>query len=110
MAVAFDSLDNTTKDQMACTFACLLLHDEGLEVNASNINKVLDNTGNKVTPYWPMLVSQALAGRNLGDLLTVSGGGNAPQAQNNAPVEAKKEEIKKRKKKRKKRKTKPADS
>merc|ERR1712118_611400 len=82
------------------TFASLLLHDEGMEISADNINKVLNNTGNKVTAYWPMLVAQALAGRNMGDMLTVSGGGNAPQAQtSNAPVEevrggAKKEEKK----------------
>merc|ERR1712226_869356 len=84
-----------TKDQMVCTFAALLLHDEGTELNAANLNKVAKATGNNVAPYWPMLFCNALAGRSVGDFLAVSGGSAPVQAAdsgNAAPAPGKVEE------------------
>merc|ERR1711976_331449 len=99
MAQAFNTLDDTTRSQMACTFAALLLHDDRSEVNAGNIQKVCDAAGVKVAAYWPMLFANALQGQDIGSFLNVSGG-SAP-----APVSgggatggdggAKKEEAKK---------------
>merc|ERR1711904_506259 len=100
--MSWSSLDQVTKDQMSCTFAALFLHDEGIEVNAANLNKVLTATNNKVAGYWPMLFANALAGRSVGEFLAVSGGsapaqvattsgGDAPQ-QEAAKEEEKKEE------------------
>merc|ERR1711879_587456 len=86
--------------QMACTFAALL-HNEGTELNAANLNKVFKATGNTVAPYWPMLFCNALAGRSVGEFLAVSGGsapaqvadsGNAGPAKQEAKAEEKKEE------------------
>merc|ERR1719488_204147 len=69
--MSWSSLDQATKDQMSCTFAALFLHDEGVEVNAANLNKVLTATNNKVAGYWPMLFANALAGRSVGEFLAV---------------------------------------
>merc|ERR1711874_218721 len=74
MAQPFNSLDANTRDQMGCTFATLMLHDMGTEVNAANMKKVLDAAGLKVAPYWPMLFANALEGKSVGDFLAVSGG------------------------------------
>merc|ERR1711982_276457 len=100
MAAPFNSLDETTHDQMGCTFAALLLHDEGIEVNNANLKKTIEASGNKVAGYWPMLFANALAGRNVGDFLAVSGGsapvqqstGGAP-AQNETAAAPKEEEA-----------------
>merc|ERR1712083_317249 len=102
MCQPFNSLDAATKDQMACTFAALLLHDEGTELTAANLNKVFKATGNTVAAYWPMLFCNALAGRSVGEFLAVSGGsapaqvadsGNAGPAKAEAKKEEKKEEV-----------------
>merc|ERR1711953_1369108 len=80
MALPFNSLDETQRSQMACTFASLLLHDEGIELNNGNLKKVIDAAGVKVAPYWPMLFAQALQGKDLGSFLNVSSG-SAPVQQ-----------------------------
>merc|ERR1711907_720830 len=100
MAAPFNSLDDTQRSQMACTFAALLLHDDRTEVNADSLSKVVKAAGVNVAPYWPMLFAQALNGKDIGSFLTVSsgsapqqvasGGGNAPAG--GAKEEAKKEE------------------
>jgi len=90
MAQAFDTLDTTTRSQMACTFATLLLHDSGIEVNTANLNNVLKQAKVDVAPYWPMLFCNALDGKNVGDFLAV-GSGSAPQQTGNTetgPVKA----------------------
>jgi len=78
-AVAFNQLDKTTHDEYACTFAALILHDEGIEITADKIKKVVEASGNKVDGYWPGLFAKALAGRNVGELLSAGApAGGAP--------------------------------
>ena len=92
----FTQLDAQKRDQFACTLASLILHDEGSDVNADAISKVLKAAKITVAPYWPMLMGKALEGKNVGDFLKVSGGaapapGQAPaqgQAQGQAKEEA----------------------
>lgn len=72
---AFHQLDKQTHDEYACTFAALLLHDEGLEITADKLKKLIEASGNKVESFWPGLFAKALQGRNINDLLS---GGAAP--------------------------------
>jgi len=81
-AVAFDQLDKATHDEYACTFASLILHDEGVDITADKIKKLVEVSGNKVESYWPGLFAKALQGKNIADLLA---GGGAP-AQTAGPV------------------------
>ncbi len=77
--MAFNQLDKTTHDEYACTFAALILHDEGIEITADKIKKVVEVSGNKVDSYWPGLFAKALAGRNVGELLSAGApAGGAP--------------------------------
>ena len=78
MAVAFHQLDKQTHDEFACTYAALILHDDGIEITAEKIKKLIEASGNKVESYWPALYAKALQGKKIGDLL--SGGGAAPAA------------------------------
>ena len=88
-------LDANNKDQLACTLAALILHDEGSDVTGDSINKVLKAAKITVAPYWPTLLGKALEGKNVGDFLKVSGGGSAPapaqNAQGGAPAQGKDE-------------------
>merc|ERR1711894_666843 len=88
-----------TKDQMACTFSALFLHDEGIEVTAANLNKVLTATNCKVAGYWPMLFANALQGHSVSEFLAVSGGSAPAQvATTNAGGDAPAKEDKKEEK------------
>merc|ERR1711862_450998 len=69
-----NSLDETQRSQMACTFAALLLHDDRTEVNAESLAKVVNAAGVNVPAYWPMLFANALAGKDIGSFLNVSSG------------------------------------
>merc|ERR1711862_276619 len=69
--------------ELACTFATLILHDEGQAVNSNSIAKLLKAAKVDVEPYWPTLFANALSDANIGDMLMSSGGSGAP-----APVAA----------------------
>lgn len=77
MTTAFDQLPETTRDQMACVYSTLLLHDDGQEVSEENLNKVLKAAGLSVAPYWPSLFINAIGDKPIDSLLSV-GGGAAP--------------------------------
>merc|ERR1712050_43014 len=98
MAQPFNSLDDTTRSQMACTFAALLLHDDGTELTDASLKKLLDAAGVNVQAYWPVLFVDALRGQDMGSFLNVSAG-SAPVQQaptgGNAPTDAPKAEAKK---------------
>ena len=81
----FTQLDAQNRDQLACTLAALILHDEGSDVNSESLSKVLKQANVNVAPYWPMLLGKALEGKNVGDFLKVSGGSGP--AQSHAPLQ-----------------------
>ena len=88
-AVASSQLDRATHDQLCCTYAALILHDDGQEVTAAKINKLIDSSHNSVEKYWPILFSRTLGGRDLNGLIfATSGGSAAPTATAGTPAQA----------------------
>ncbi len=87
-------LDKNAIAELACTYAALICHDEGLEVNAAQITKLIEASGNKVDSFWPNIFAKALAGKNVGDLLCGGGAAAAAPAQASAAPAAKVEEKK----------------
>merc|ERR1712141_389373 len=87
--------------EQACTYAALILQDEGLEISADNLQKLIKAAGISVEPFWPGLFAQALSSCNVAELITNigSGVGAAPAAGAAATggdsAEAPKEEAKK---------------
>merc|ERR1711998_538039 len=84
--------------ELRCSYAALMLHDDGLEITSEKLSAVIKASGNNVEPYWPMLFAKALKSANVGDLLTqVASAGPAagPAAAGGAAAEAPKEEEKK---------------
>ena len=68
--VEVSALSKQQHDELACTYAALLLHDGELEITEEKLNKVITASGNEVEGYWPGLFAKALQGRNIDDLLT----------------------------------------
>ena len=94
----------STKAELACVYAALILVDDDVAVTGEKISTILKAANVEVEPYWPGLFAKALEGVNVKDLITNIGSGvgaapagaAAPAAGGDAPAaEAKKEEKKK---------------
>merc|ERR1712216_82454 len=91
-------LSQAEHDELCCSYAALMLHDDGLEITSEKLSAVIKASGNTVEPYWPMLFAKALKQANVGDLLTqvaTAGPAAGPAAAGGAAAEAPKEEEKK---------------
>merc|ERR1711959_647843 len=97
-SVEAGSLSQAEHDELCCSYAALMLHDDGVGITAEKLAKVIKDSGNTVEPYWPMLFAKALKSANVDELLTnvASAGPTAPAAGGAGPaaVEEKKEEKK----------------
>ncbi|ETO14185.1 acidic ribosomal protein P1 [Reticulomyxa filosa] len=47
--------NKNTIAQLACTYASLILHDDGVDISVENVNKLLDASGVKIEKFWPKL-------------------------------------------------------
>ncbi|KAG6433044.1 hypothetical protein SASPL_104649 [Salvia splendens] len=87
---------------VACTYAALVLHDDGIAITADKIATLLKSANLTVESYWPSLFAKLCEKRNLDDLVMNVGSGGcaavavpAPTGGAAAPaVEEKKEEAK----------------
>jgi len=82
-SVSPDQLTKEQKDELCVSYAALMLHDDGLEINAEKLTKIIKASGNEVEPYWPMLFAKALKGQDVGALLSnigSAGGAAGPAA------------------------------
>jgi large subunit ribosomal protein LP1 len=99
-AVEVANLSQAEREELLCSYAALILHDEKADVTADNINKLITAAGGSVEPYWPTLFARALKSVKIADLLKNAGSapsaapasGAAPAAAGAAPAAAKKEE------------------
>ncbi|XP_065871522.1 large ribosomal subunit protein P1-like [Euphorbia lathyris] len=94
--------------ELACSYATLVLHDDGIPVTAETIAALVKAANVSVESYWPSLFAKLAEKRNIDDLIfNVGSGGAAAPLAVSAPaagagdaaaaapaVEAKKEEPK----------------
>eukprot|EP00033_Pygsuia_biforma_P000006 GCRY01000009.1.p1 GENE.GCRY01000009.1~~GCRY01000009.1.p1 ORF type:complete len:106 (+),score=48.78 GCRY01000009.1:82-399(+) len=66
--------------ELACTYASLILHDDGIEITAEKIESLLTAANVKFDSYWPSIFAKALATVDVAELLTSGGGAAAPAA------------------------------
>ncbi|RVW89002.1 60S acidic ribosomal protein P1 [Vitis riparia] len=66
--------------EIACTYATLILHDDGISVTPEKINTLVKAAKVEVESYWPALFAKLVEKRNVEDLIANvgSGGGGAP--------------------------------
>ncbi|XP_042001638.1 60S acidic ribosomal protein P1-like [Salvia splendens] len=83
--------------ELGCTYAALLLHDDGIPITAEKISTMLKAANVPVESYWPALFAKLCQNRNVDDLILNVGAGGAAAVvavAANAPIaaEEKKEE------------------
>ena len=61
--------------ELACTYAALILQDEGAEITADSISALVKAAGVSVEPFWPGLFEKALQSCNVSELITNIGSG-----------------------------------
>ncbi|GAB5364888.1 hypothetical protein AAMO2058_001008900 [Amorphochlora amoebiformis] len=89
------------KQELATSYACMILGDCDLKINDENIKKILDAAQIKVEPYLPKLFSQLLIGKDMMEMFAscggapAAGGGGAGGAAAGGEGEESKEEKKK---------------
>ncbi|KAK3120877.1 hypothetical protein QOZ80_8BG0643000 [Eleusine coracana subsp. coracana] len=79
-----------SSSEVACTYAALILHDDGIPITAEKIATIVKAANIKVESYWPALFAKLLEKRSVDDLILSvgSGGGAAPVAAAAAPAGA----------------------
>ena len=52
-------------NELACVYAALILHDDGLEISSDNIALILKAANIEVEPYWPTLFAKLCKGKSM---------------------------------------------
>ncbi|KAL7184610.1 hypothetical protein ACSBR2_026708 [Camellia fascicularis] len=68
--------------ELACSYAALILHDDGIPVTAEKIATLVKAANVPIESYWPGLFAKLFEKRNIDDLImnVGSGGGGAAVA------------------------------
>ena len=66
------SISKAEHDELCCVYAGLLLHDEGIEITADKIQKIIKASGNTVDDYYPEFFAKYLAKADIKSMLSVS--------------------------------------
>jgi ribosomal protein L12E/L44/L45/RPP1/RPP2 len=82
-------------DELCVSYAALMLHDGGVEINEENLLKLITASGNEVEAYWPMLFSQLLQKQDINELICVPRGGGGAGGAGGAGGDAAAEEEEK---------------
>ncbi|MCL7024502.1 hypothetical protein MKW94_027439 [Papaver nudicaule] len=75
--------------EIACTYATLILHDDGIAVTAEKIATLIKAANVQCESYWPNLFAKLAEKRNIEDLITnigAGGGGAAASVAVSAPA------------------------
>merc|ERR1712146_782373 len=77
------------REELAITYAALILHDDGLPITEENLNKILTAANVKVQPFWPRIFAKILDGKDAStiDDIIMGGGAAAPAGDSGAVAE-----------------------
>ena len=67
----------SSNDELAVTYASLILHDGNAPITAEKLAEVCQAAGVTVAKHWPKLFAKILATKDLDDLITNVGGAPA---------------------------------
>merc|ERR1719230_1846644 len=68
-------LSKEQSDELLCTYAALILHDDGAEINPAAMNNLIKASGCTVEGYWPTLFAKMIQTNGMEALLAAGGGG-----------------------------------
>ncbi|GFP84170.1 60S acidic ribosomal protein p1 [Phtheirospermum japonicum] len=77
--------------ELACTYAALVLHDDGIAVTVEKITTLVQAANLTVESYWPSLFAKLCEKKNIEDLVMNVGSGGGTTAA--LAAEEKKEEA-----------------
>ena len=66
------SISKAEHDELCCVYAGLLLFDDGIEITADKLQKVIKASGNEVDGYYPEFFAKYLAKADIKSMLTVA--------------------------------------
>ena len=66
------SISKAEHDELCCVYAGLLLFDEGMDITADKIQKIIKASGNEVDDYYPEFFAKYLAKADIKSMLTVA--------------------------------------
>merc|ERR1712196_207804 len=61
--------------ELGCTYAALILHDDGLEISEENLKTLLNKAGVEYESYWPSLYAKMLKSNDIAELIAKPSGG-----------------------------------
>ena len=66
------SISKAEHDELCCVYAGLLLFDEGQDITADKIQKIIKASGNEVDDYYPEFFAKYLAKADIKSMLSVT--------------------------------------
>ena len=66
--------------ELACTYAALILHDDGIPVTEEKIAALVKAAGVSIEPYWPNIFAKLLSKTSVEDLIMNAGSSGAAPA------------------------------
>ncbi|KAL6503946.1 hypothetical protein OROGR_025869 [Orobanche gracilis] len=72
--------------ELACTYAALILHDDGIAVTAEKIATLVKAANLTVESYWPSLFAKLCEKKNIEDLVVNVGAGGGGAVAVSAPA------------------------
>merc|ERR1740123_2828636 len=92
-SVPAGQLSKTQQDELLCTYAALILHDDGAEINPQSMTNLIKAAGCSVEGYWPLLFTKMIGTVGMDKLVAMgSGGGGGAAKKEEEKVEEEEEE------------------
>mmetsp|Transcript_54618 Transcript_54618/g.102319 ORF Transcript_54618/g.102319 Transcript_54618/m.102319 type:complete len:128 (-) Transcript_54618:88-471(-) len=73
-SVPVSQLSKEQQDELVCTYAALILHDDGAEITAANMMSLIKAAGCTVEGYWPMLFAKMITTTGMEPLIAMGSG------------------------------------
>merc|ERR1712134_7068 len=90
--VETSQLSQTELAELACSYAALILHDDGQDITSDKLNKLIKAANVKVENYWAKYFAKALSGKDISSFFNFGGSSapaaSAPAASSSAPAAA----------------------